>query len=50
VLKELAPRQRRALLLRYSGYGQCDIAKKLGISQSTISRLLEKARVLVKSA
>ena len=43
--KELTPNQRRVLELRYEeGLSGVEIAAKLGISPSTVSRTLQRAR------
>ena len=46
----LPSRQRRAVALYYDGYTQIEIAEVMGIDQSSVSRLLEKAIHTIKNA
>jgi RNA polymerase sigma-70 factor (ECF subfamily) len=45
-LRELRPSDRRIIEMRLEGYDQIEIAKRLGISDRTIRRLMERIRSL----
>lgn len=45
IQEELTPRQRELLLMHYSGnFSQKEIAAKLGLDKTTVSRTLSRAR------
>jgi len=48
VLDRLPPQQRRAVLLYLRGYSQAEIARKFGVSQQAISKMMKV--VVVKCA
>ena len=47
-LQELPPRQRQAIELTVAGHTEEEIARLMGISHQTVSRLLAKARRALK--
>ncbi|MCI0681407.1 MAG: sigma-70 family RNA polymerase sigma factor [Gemmataceae bacterium] len=47
-LRELRPADRRIIEMRLEGYDQVEIAKRLGISDRTIRRLMERIRSLAE--
>ena len=49
ILSTLRPRRREIVVLRLLGYSQADIAEKLGITESTVSTLLSKARAEIEA-
>jgi RNA polymerase sigma factor (sigma-70 family) len=49
-LQALTVKQRNAVTLAMQGYSQCDIARILGVNQSSIHRRLRTARNCIKNA
>lgn len=50
-LRGLAPRHCQVLLLRFGGeLPQCEIARRIGVSQMQVSRILRKATAAMAAA